>query len=370
MENELSARLDRLKKRRKAWEKIGASEFLDEEENDELLEENYSLKKERKVYPRESYQDSIWYRFCQRDLTDLNSRDGKTFRLRFTVPYPLFKFILTFTERWFPQRAYDVCGKETTPVFLKLLGTLRMLGKGCTWDSLYELSGVSAEVHRKWTLAFLDKFSKELYPVYVHGPRNNEELNQVTILYAACGFPGCVGSTDCVHIRWESCSAQWASAFKNGKPNYASIAYEMTVDHSKRFQASTIGHYGTTSDKTIIKFDGYVTKVRFEKLFTEAQFKIQIAENKWIIERKVYLLVDGGYRKWRIMICPLKHTVEEDKARWSEFAESVRKDVECSFGILKKRYQLLKSAINSHRNNAVFSCLHYIICCLSSMDMM
>jgi Plant transposon protein len=159
-----------------------------------------------------------------------------------------------------------------------------------------------------------------------------------------------------------------------GKHNYASIASEMTVDHSKRFQASTIGHYGTTSDKTIVKFDGYVTKVRFEKLFTETQFKIQIAESKWIIERGVYLLVDGGYRKWRIMICSLKHTVEEDKARWSEFAESVRKDVECSFGILKKRYQLLKSAINSHRksaiDNAVFSCLYYIICCLSSMDMM
>jgi hypothetical protein len=103
MEDELFASLERLKRRRKAWEKIGASELLKEEENDELLEENYSLKKERKVYPRESNQDSIGYRFCQRDLTDLNSRDGKTFRLRFTVPYSMFKQILTFAERWFPQ---------------------------------------------------------------------------------------------------------------------------------------------------------------------------------------------------------------------------------------------------------------------------
>jgi hypothetical protein len=198
------ASLERLRKKRKIWRKIEADELFNEHGNDELLEENYSLKKERKVYPRESYRDSIWYRFCQRDLPDLNSRDGKTFRLRFTVPYSLLKQILTFAECWFPQRAYDACGKETTPVFLKLLGTLRMLGKGCTWDLLYELSGVSAEVHRKWTLAFLDKFSKELYPVYVHGPRNNEELNQITSLYAAWGFPGCVGSTDSVHIRWES----------------------------------------------------------------------------------------------------------------------------------------------------------------------
>jgi hypothetical protein len=96
------------------------------------------------------------------------------------VPYELFKQLLTFAERWFPQRQVDACGMDTTPIFLKLHSTLRMLGKGCTWDLLYELTGVSAEVHRKWTLVFLAKFSTVLYPIYVHGPRNNEELNKIT----------------------------------------------------------------------------------------------------------------------------------------------------------------------------------------------
>ena len=52
---------------------------------------------------------------------------------------------------------------------------------------------------------------------------------------------------------------------------------------------------------------------------------------------------------------------EEDQSRWSEFAESVRKDVECAYGILKKRYQILKNVITWHRksdiDNAVFSCV-------------
>ena len=361
MSNELLETLDRIQRRRKFWEKIDAEELR----NDQPI---YDIKvgyqmpfKERRTYLREAYTDSVWFKFLQRDLTDLKSRDGKLFRLRFTVPYQLYQQLLSFATSWFPQRRVDACGKEPAPIFLKLLGTLRMLGKGCSWDLLYELSGVSAEVHRKWTLAFIAKFSTEMYSVYVHGPRNNDELNSVTSLYAACGFPGCVGSTDCVHIRWECCPSQWASAFRNGKHNYASIAYEMTVDHSKRFQATTVGHYGTTSDKTIVKFDGYITKVRYDKLFTEAQFKLQVGEKKWVTEKGVYLLVDGGYHKWRIMQCPLKHTAEENRARWSEFAESVRKDVECSFGILKKRFQLLKNAIYWHKktdiDNAVFSCV-------------
>ena len=135
----------------------------------------------------------------------------------------------------------------------------------------------------------------------------------------------------------------------------------MTVDHSKRIQASTIGHYGTTSDKTIVKFNGFVDELRYGELYTQAEFKIQIAEKKWAKEKGLYFLVDGGYHKWRIMQCPMKHTNEDDQTRWSEFAESAHKDVECTFGILKKRYQILKNAITWHRksdiDNAVFSCV-------------
>jgi hypothetical protein len=114
------------------------------------------------------------------------------FRNRFTVPYRLFIQLLTFAESWLPQHEYDCC-KKVPPVSLKLLGTLRILGKGCSWDLLYELSGVSAEVHRRWTLTFIEKFSMDMYPIYVHGPRDSNELSAVTSLYAASGFPGCVG---------------------------------------------------------------------------------------------------------------------------------------------------------------------------------
>jgi Plant transposon protein len=360
MDATVKASLKRMKRNKELWDDI-----CDANKNDDEMEERALYKmafKTRKVYNRESYRDSFWYKFVMdRDLSDLTSRDGKFFRNRFTVPYQIFTELLIRAQEWFPQKKYDVCGRETTPIFLKLLGTLRMLGKGCSWDLLYELSGVSAEVHRKWTLSFLDKFSKEMYPIYVHGPRNSEEVNSITSLYGAAGFPGCIGSTDCVHIRWDMCPSLWFSSFKNGKNSYASISYEMTVDHSKRFQSMTIGHYGTTSDKTVVKFDGFVEAVRFADLYTQAEFKLQEDENTWIIEKGLYLLVDGGYHKWRIMQCPFKHTTDEDKIRWSEFAEAIRKDVECSFGILKKRFQFLKNAITWHRksdiDNAVFSCV-------------
>lgn len=42
-------------------------------------------------------------------------------------------------KEWFPQNALDAFGKEISPIELKLLDTLRILGKGCSWDLLYEV---------------------------------------------------------------------------------------------------------------------------------------------------------------------------------------------------------------------------------------
>ena len=59
-------------------------------------------------------------------------RNGKLFRNRFTVSYQLFLELLAKAKIWLPQREYDAFGKEIAPIELKLLGTLRMLGKGCS----------------------------------------------------------------------------------------------------------------------------------------------------------------------------------------------------------------------------------------------
>ena len=42
-------------------------------------------------------------------------------------------------KEWFPQNVLDAFGKEISPIELKLLGTLRILGKRCSWDLLYEV---------------------------------------------------------------------------------------------------------------------------------------------------------------------------------------------------------------------------------------
>ena len=121
------------------------------------------------------------------------------------------------------------------------------------------------------------------------GPSNNQEVTDVTKIYERLGLPGCVGSADCVHIRWDMCPAQWHTLFK-GKESYPSIAYEMTVSHNKKIMACTTGRYGSRNDKTIVRFDGFITDIHYGNKYSEYEFKLQKEADLWIKEQGIFLL--------------------------------------------------------------------------------
>ena len=52
----------------------------------------------------------------------------------------------------------------------------------------------------------------------------------------------------------------------------------------------------------------------------------------------VYALVDGGYHFWRVLICGNSFASDVFSARFAKLLESVHKDPERFFGIIKKRF--------------------------------
>jgi Plant transposon protein len=58
---------------------------------------------------------------------------------------------------------------------------------------------------------------------------------------------------------------------------------------------------------------------------------------------------------------PLKSTDNRAAIRFSELLESLQKDVQCTFGILKGRWRVLKSGIRVHKNEVVDNI--WLTCC-------
>lgn len=114
--------------------------------------------------------------------------------------------------------------------------------------------------------------------------------------YDELGFTGAMGSTDVTHVHWAAAPHSLRFSYK-GKEGYPTLAYECTVDHSGRCLGATKGYPGAHNDKTIVKFDSFVTKVREE--CKDVEYTLKDSDGTTYTERGAYLIVDGGYHQVR-----------------------------------------------------------------------
>ncbi|CAM9797587.1 unnamed protein product, partial [Discosporangium mesarthrocarpum] len=143
----------------------------------------------------------------------------------------------------------------------------------------------------------------------------------------------------------------------NGKEGFPSIAYEVSVDHTGRVLGVTAGFLGAKSDKTMIGFDKLITKIRSKDQCTQLEYTLLDAEGTEYVQRGAYVIVDGGYQKvWRLAGFGI------NVANWSDQLESVRKDFECLFRIIKSRWRILKLPLQFHTREAIDE--HFITCCV------
>ncbi len=65
------------------------------------------------------------------------------------------------------------------------------------------------------------------------------------------GFPGCIGSMDCMHWEWENRPSSWKGMFQ-GKPGCPTVVLEAIADHSCRYWHFNFGSPGSMNDFNIL----------------------------------------------------------------------------------------------------------------------
>jgi len=116
------------------------------------------------------------------ELEDPDSAEALSFRLRFRVPFPLFLSLVKWTSECFdwsptnPTGIRPACriGIPKHPTEMKVLGVLRMLGRGTCLDGILELSGISPAVMSRFFHAWCAKFVEKMYPEHVRLPETKE----------------------------------------------------------------------------------------------------------------------------------------------------------------------------------------------------
>jgi Plant transposon protein len=115
-------------------------------------------------------------------------------------------------------------------------------------------------------------YSSRAFPEVVKIP-SIEDLDCNGAECNLAGFPGCVCSVDCVHVRVWGVSAN-LKQISTGKEHFPSRVFEAAVNRRGMIVSATKGFYGSVVDMTIVKFDSAMVSMRngvcseYEYLFT------------------------------------------------------------------------------------------------------
>ena len=115
--------------------------------------------------------------------------------------------------------------------------------------NMTEATGMGIQTIRSFFTKFCAHYARHQFPVSCARP-DAEQIQAVLAQYEALGFPGCVGSIDCVHISWQGCPAALRNTMcgAKGKPT---LSFEVISTSSRRIISSTRAFYGTRNDKTV-----------------------------------------------------------------------------------------------------------------------
>ena len=201
--------------------------------------------------------DSNWYKLY------VSGRPAEAhglakFRRRFRLPYHKYLELVADAKAqdWFPRVGKaDALGKVGAPLELLILGALRYLGRGWTFDDLEESTAISAEVHRVFLHHFVKIGATVLFEKYVVMPTTRELAETCMREYEEAGMPGALGSGDGTHITMEKCSARLKNSHLGGKSTFPTVAFNMTVNHRRRILHTSPGLPGRWNDKTLQLFD-------------------------------------------------------------------------------------------------------------------
>ena len=182
-----------------------------------------------------------------------------------------------------------------------------------------------------------------MYDKYVHPPESPHEISTTMAKFERLGLPGCITLFDAVHVWWDMCPTALAALHK-GKDGKPTRVFNFASDCNRRIHHVHGSDVGARNDKTLARYDKFMQDIRLDRRYGHESYTLFTASGERRHYKGAWALTDGGYHRWVRTQCPLKTDVGP-AARFSKRAESIRKPEECVFGIMKKRWRILKGGI-------------------------
>jgi hypothetical protein len=305
----------------------------DDEEEIELPSHGGSHPGKQPNRPRDfegSYNKLMQHYFSAQPLYN-----EEIFRRRFRMGKPLFMKIAEAVQdfdEYFTLRR-DALGKSGIRPLVKITAALRMLAYGGAADC----NDKYLQLSESTSLQCMDKFCNAIVAIYsaeyLRHP-TTADLEQLLTDGAKRGFPGMLGSLDCMHWEWKNCPSGWAGQFQ-GKEKRPTVILEAVASSDMWIWHAYFGMPGSHNDINVLD-----TSPLFSNILNGRAPRCEYKINGHHYEQGYYL-ADGIYPDWAVFVKTMSQPRGAEQKHFVKMQEARRKDVERAFGVLQARFAVV-----------------------------
>ncbi|CAJ2670521.1 unnamed protein product [Trifolium pratense] len=270
-------------------------------------------------------------------FADEPTYDDAMFRRRYRMQKHLFLRIvgdLSSSDNYFTQRA-DAAKKEGISPLAKCTTAMRMLAYGMAADAVDEyikIGGTTAlECLRRFCKGIIRLYEQE----YLRAP-TQDDLQKILHVSELRGFPGMIGSIDCMHWEWKNCPKAWEGQFTRGDKGTTTVILEAVASHDLWIWHAFFGCPGTLNDINVLDRS---------PVFDDVEQGKTPSVNFYVNQRPydmTYYLADGIYPSYPTFVKSIRLPQSEPDKLFAKYQEGCRKDIERAFGVLQARFKIIR----------------------------
>ena len=216
----------------------------------------------------------------------------------------------------------------------KITAAFRMLSYGVAADATddYVRIGESTVIEslRRFVSAVVEVFGEE----YLRSP-NEDDIARLLAIGDSRGFPGMLGSIDCMHWKWKNCPSAWQGMY-TGHVHEPTIILEAVADKDLWIWHAFFGMPGSHNDINVLHRSSLFARLAEGEA---PNVNYTINNNDYTMG---YYLADGIYPSWATFVKTIPEPQGNKKKYFAIAQEACRKDVERAFGVLQARFAIVR----------------------------
>ncbi|GJW50743.1 ALP1-like protein [Tanacetum coccineum] len=234
---------------------------------------------------------------------------------------------------------FDAVGKAGISTLVKCTSAIRQLAHAAVPDSLDEYLQIGEKTSRDCLMHFCNGVIELYGKEYLRKPTQTDVEKLYAFHEKKHGFPSMIGNIDCTKWMWAQCPQAYRAQFSRGDSRSGPfILLEAVASQDLWIWHAFFGVARLNNDVNILRQSHVLNDLKVGKA-PEVPFVANDVTYKW-----GYYLTDGIYPEWAVLMKPIS---QPKRIRYKQAHEAARKDVERAFGVLKKKWVIVRTPARS-----------------------